>query len=572
MAIKIYGWCTVEGSPIPDLQKEYGSFVNLPSSTLIYYGAPEIQINNPTSNVNGCVYKVVPLSDFGYEKISDIDANYAAIVENIKTMDKSIDVNLDSQYYYEPFVVNESSIIFYEDSTKKTYSRYVIIYVDKYATPEIITVVGNYKGSSIPVGEKFNLDDLELFAVYSDGTQATLKEGYTVEPEDQIITKTGSNVIKITYTTPTGTSILTTLIIEGIKNLDSIEATYDGPPVAPGQEALKKYFIVVAKYTDGSSAIINDFTFPSGNIVSELHGIVVYYKGKTAEVQIPMYQVTSSRLIAYYNGPNIEIGHTFDIKYCNIKIYYKDDGEEHYNTYYEDISPDLCVFTPDMVDHEGVNHILVQYTGKLGVVSTTMIVIGIRPEVTLNFIEAEYTGPSIMQGKLYSLEKVICKAHYSDGTISVVRNFSVNSNVVSLIGLNEFVVTYKEKDTIVTTTISVNGLEPDATTGTNYSPIYLQNHYPEATRMNNRYRGPAEGYKHDNIDMMIRENILALYELFADIEQEFNKVSRAMNGANNIKVATLNTVNLIHDEVDKWVNDPRFTDGKYQLEEESNEQ
>ena len=36
-----------------------------------------------------------------------------------------------------------------------------------------------------------------------------------------------------------------------------------------------------------------------------------------------------------------------------------------------------------------------------------MIVIGIRPEVTLNFIEAEYTGPSIMQGKLYSLEKVI---------------------------------------------------------------------------------------------------------------------------------------------------------------------
>ena len=574
MAVFTFEWCRVEGCQIPNLQKEYGTFAQLPSNTKVFYGTPEIQINNPTSIVNGCVYKVVPISEFGFDTILEIDTNYTDVLSAISNYDKTVDIQdaaNSAQYYYEPFVVEESSVIFHADSTKKTFDHYAVIYVDQFATPEIITVAANYKGPAVPVGETFSLDNIELFAVYADGNQAQIKQGYEVDPEDRIITQLGSNVVKITYTSPTGTTFITSIIIEGVKNLQGVEAFYDGPSVSYGQEAKRKYFIVVAQYSDGSSATVTEFTFPDGNTVSESNSgvITIYYKGFWTTVVVPTYDVSSSRLIAYYNGPNVEVGHDFDTKYAKIKIYYQSD--DALNAHYEDIDVELCIFSRTTIDHEGVNQILVQYTGKLGPVSTTMIVIGIKPDVTLNFIEAEYTGPPIVQGKAFSIERVICKAHYSNGAVVAVKNFAINSNIVQYVGLNEYTATYKEKDTMVTTTFSVMGLEKDSTTENGYRPITLQNNYPEATRLNNRYRGPAEGYKHENIDQMIHENIQTLYELFASIEHGFNELVERIDGNNCIKVKTLNTVSQLEDETVQWITDSRFATGKYQEEEENHE-
>lgn len=570
MAVFTYGWCRVEGNSIPDLQKEYGTFTKLPSSTKIFYGTPEIQINNPTSIVNGCVYKVVPISELGYSSIVDIDSNYSELLSKISSYDKTIDtLNATNSaiYYYEPFVIEESSVIFYADSTKKTFDNYSIIYVDKYATPEIITIVANYTGAAVPVGERFNLNDIVVFAIYSDGNKAKIEQGYTVEPENQIITQLKSNVVKITYTSSANVTFVTSIVIEGTKNLQSIKAMYDGPSVAFGNEASKKYFVVIAEYSDGSSATVTSFTFPDGNVVSETNSgvITIYYKGFYTTVVVPTYDVSSSRLIAYYNGPNVEVGNNFDTKYSNIKIYYKSDDD--INTYYEDIDYELCTFSTTTIDHEGVNHIVVQYTGKLGPVSTTMVVIGIKPDVTLNFIEAEYVGPPIVQGKAFSIERVICKAHYSNGSVVIVKNFAINSNIVQFVGLNEYVAAYKDKDTTVTTTFGVIGLEKDDTTESGYNALYLQNNYPEATRLNNRYRGPAESYKHQNVNAMIRENIKTLYELFADIEQSFNELVENINGNSCIKYKTLNTVSQLEETTTSWTTDKRFASGTYRKEE-----
>ena len=187
MAIFTFEWCRVEGCQIPNLQKEYGTFAQLPSNTKVFYGTPEIQINNPTSIVNGCVYKVVPISEFGFNTILDIDSHYDELLTAISNYDKTVDIQdaaNSAQYYYEPFVV-ESSVIFHADSTRK-FDHQAIIYIDQHAHLKI-TVAANYKGPAIPVGETFKLDDIELFAIYSDGNQTQIKQGYTVEPEDRII-------------------------------------------------------------------------------------------------------------------------------------------------------------------------------------------------------------------------------------------------------------------------------------------------------------------------------------------------------------------------------------------------
>lgn len=566
MAVFTIGWCRVEGMPIPDLEKEYGTFTNLPSGQKVFYGTPEIQINNPISIVNGCVYKIVPLTEFGYSTILEVDANFATLQNKIQTYDKTIDTDHGSIYYWEPFTVNESCVIYHADSTKKTFDNAALILIDQHATPEIIAITGSYKGGGVPVGETFDTKMLELYVIYADGNKARLLDNYTTDPADKIITVVGSNVVKINYTTPTGKALITTVIVEGIKNLQGITALYDGPHVGFGNEALRKYFIVVAQYSDGSSATVTDFSFPSGNIVSETNGGVlqIYYKGFYTDVVVPTYAVSTSRLMAYYNGPNVEVGHDFDIKYCKIKIYYASADGLHDR--YEDIDPSLCTFSTTMVDHEGVNQITVQYVGQAGPVNTVMVVIGIKPETVLTFIEAQYTGPEIVVGKSYSAERVICKAHYSNGSIVQIRNFSLNSNVVQYVGSNEYIVTYKEKDTIVTTTVTVIGLPKDSTTESGYSPVSLQNNYPEATRLNNRYRGPAEARKHDNVDNMIQENLLALYNIFANIEQNFNELVESINGNNSIKVRTLNEVQHIEDTQYKWMHDERFAEGKYKQE------
>lgn len=566
MAVFTIGWCRVEGMPIPDLEKEYGTFTNLPSGQKVFYGTPEIQINNPISIVNGCVYKIVPLTEFGYNTILEVDANFATLQNQLQTYDKTVDTDHGSIYYWEPFTVNESCVIYHADSTKKTFDNVALILIDQHATPEIIAITGSYKGGGVPVGEEFDTKMLELYVIYADGNKARLLDNYTTDPADKIITVVGSNVVKINYTTPTGKALTTTVIVEGIKNLQGITALYDGPHVGFGNEALRKYFIVVAQYSDGSSATVTDFSFPSGNIVSETNGGVlqIYYKGFYTDVVVPTYAVSTSRLMAYYNGPNVEVGHDFDIKYCKIKIYYASADGLHDR--YEDIDPSLCTFSTTMVDHEGVNQITVQYVGQAGPVNTVMVVIGIKPETVLTFIEAQYTGPEIVIGKSYSAERVICKAHYSNGSIVQIRNFSLNSNVVQYVGPNEYTVTYKEKDTTVTTTITVMGLPKDSTTESGYSPVSLQNNYPEATRLNNRYRGPVEARKHDNIDKMIQENLLALYNIFANIEQNFNELVESVNGNNSIKVRTLNEVQHIEDIQYKWMHDERFAEGKYKQE------
>lgn len=572
MAIFTFAWCRTEGTPIPDLEKEYGTFKNLPYTTRVFYGTPEVQIYNPFNSTNGCVYKIVPLYEFGgYTKITDIDEHYSQILQAIDAYDKTVDIDTGSQFYTQPFVVKESCVILHADSTNTVFDQKAIILVDQYATPNIVTVTANYFGDPVPVGDKFNTDYILVYAVYSNGYEATIKEGCTIEPKDRIITAVGSNIVKITYKAPSGTTFVTKVVIEGVKKLISIRGVYDGPNVPFGQEVQRKYLMVIAKFSDETTITVTDFTFPNGNVIEKSNNgvIVVYYKGFYAQVEIPTYTVASARLVALYNGPSVEVGNNVDTSYTKVRVYYNASNES--NSYHEDVDHTLCTFTPTTINHEGVNQVLVQYGSKAGTVSTYMAVPGIRPEVKLNFIDAIYNGSEIQQGNAFSLERVIVKAHYSDGTVVQVKNFTVNSNIVNFVGLNEFEVIYKENGIVVTTVLGVTGIQKESTTQSNYTPIYLQNKHPEATRLNNRFRGPAESRKQKDINFMLFKNITDLYELFQNIENYFNEVSYDTNTNNAIRYKTLNYVKALEDGTSKWVNDKRFTLGKYNPKEESDE-
>jgi hypothetical protein len=585
--VRTSGWCRVEGCEISNLDREYGVLHNIPNNEQhIYYGHPEIQIENPYSTTHSVVYCVKPIDTaFGYPEINDIDDNWNQFVSNIQTWMDSHYVDTsdpDTGYYYvgKPFNVSKSSVIFYDDSSKSStagarYNYYSIVLVDEHAVANVINITAKYKGDAIPVGEELDTDQLEVVAQYDNGNEVKIDNHngstpYTLEPADKIVTQLGANVFEVYYIDPEGDVNKTTFTVQGIRNLQSIAGYWDGGLVAYGKEAQKKFFVVIGHYSDDTESTITDFEFPNGNIVTETNdGLIdIFYKGRTCQIQVTPFKVKLSRLIAYYNGPQVEVNHNFQKSYVQVKIYYSAENNVG-NSYYETVDIENCEISDTLVSKEGVNTYDISYEGQLGVITTSFTVVGFVPDLKPTDMQVTYTGPGIYQGKTFDLERVICNIYYNDGTIKTVKDFVVSTNIIHNVGPNVITVTYNENSTTLTEEIIVNGLENDSTTNNNIFPTSLNNNYPRATILNNRYRGPAEGVKTNNYARMIIKNIQELYALFTDIEKQYNQIISDTAGDTSIKITALNNILFIQNQLDTILKDDHYTTGIYKSEDKS---
>lgn len=591
--IRYNGWARIEGCTIKDLFKEYGTLSNIPvEESYIYYGTPEIQLNHPTSTTNSVVYAVKNIDDyFGYSNIHDIDDNWTAFNTNIRTWMSSNTIDTsdpDTSYYWvgKPFVVNKSCVIFYDDSSKASitnskYTKYAIILVDQKAVPRMISISASYEGDSVPVGDQFDEDLLKVIAKYEDGNEVRIDSGYILDPSDKIIRNVGTNnTFEVIYYDAENDVNRTSFTVPGIRKLSAITGTWTGNAIPYGKTANEKYFDITAHYTDGSSSSIGHsyFTFPNGNTVNETNkGLIqVFYKGCTCDVQVTIYEVRSSRLIAFYNGPQVEVGQNYLKSYLDIKIYYSSD-EGINKSYYEDVDVEDCTIDSEEVTNEGINTYNISCTGRLGEVNSSFTVVGFNPEIRPVDIDATYNGPPVYQGNIIDTERIICNIHYSNGTIKTVKNFSVSTNIIYEVGNNEITVTYKEdvvslttlESTTVTLTASVfvEGLEKDSTTSNNIFPTTLDNNYPKATAINNRYRGPAEGNKLNILSNNIIKNIKELYNLYSSIERQYNKIVTDIAGDNSIKITTLNNVTNINSQMNELLTSDHYTTGTYKSED-----
>ena len=585
--VRTSGWCRVEGCEISNLDREYGVLHNIPNNEQhIYYGHPEIQIENPYSTIHSTVYCVKPIdTTFGYSEINDIDDNWNQFISNIQTWMDSHYVDTsdpDTGYYYvgKPFNVSKSSIIFYDDSSKSStagarYNYYSIVLVDEHAVANVINITAKYKGDAIPVGEELDTNQLEVVAQYDNGNEVKIDNHngstpYTLEPADKIVTQLGANVFEVYYIDPEGDVNKTTFAVQGVRNLQSIAGYWDGGMVAYGKEAQKKFFVVIGHYSDDTESTITDFEFPNGNIVTETNdGLIdIFYKGRTCQIQVTPFKVKLSRLIAYYNGPQVEVNHNFQKSYVQVKIYYSAENNVG-NSYYETVDIENCEISDTLVSKEGVNTYDISYEGQLGTITTSFTVVGFVPDLKPTDMQVTYTGPGIYQGRTFDLERVICNIYYNDGTIKTVKDFVVNTNIIHNVGPNVITVTYNENSTTLTEEIIVNGLENDSTTSNNIFPTSLNNNYPRATILNNRYPGPAEGIKTNNYARMIIKNIQELYSLFTDIEKQYNQIISDTAGDASIKITALNNILFIQNQLDTILKDDHYTTGIYKSEDKS---
>ena len=390
--------------------------------------------------------------------------------------------------------------------------------------------------------EAFNYDYLTVTGHFDDGHTSKFMVGtYSVTRSDGVATnkinKVGSNVF--TATVVYGENIWTaSFVVPGVKRLIGIQAEYDGPSVAMNKKPKRKNIIVIANYSDGSASTITDWTYLNGDTITENNNgiLTIYYQGFECTVEINHYDAYATQIKAFYNGPKVEVGHDFMMSYLTVKIYYQDSTNT--NSYWEELDQAHYTVDKQTILYEKDNIITVTYVTNSGnVLTTNFIVEGFLPEKEILYITAEYSGPPIRKGKTYNPEKVICKAYWNNGNVSLIKDFTVTTTIIDKVGPNEITLNYKEH----TCNFIVTGVEAENTTESGYSPTEIDLLYPEATKLNHRRRGPMESEKFDAYNKFVYNNITTLFNIFNDLENQYKQMYNDVSSLQNIGTNTLNT-------------------------------
>lgn len=534
-------WYRLEGYIVPTDEYNYSTPITNLDGLDIWYTNVEVQLQNPSIGnfVHGVKYKTRTFSDFGFSTIEEINANFTA---TLNTMLAEMKNSEGALVYTESFVVTESTVICFGDADSDTLSRYVVILKDDYLTANVTAITAQYDGPPVAMDESFSSDYLTVIGHFNDGHTSNFIAGtYSITRSDGIATTTinqvGSNVFiaTVVYGENTWTA---SFVVPGVKRIVSIQAEYDGPAVALNKKPKRKNIVVVANYSDGSASTITDWTYLNGDTITEENDgiLTIYYQGFECSVEINHYDAYPTQIKAFYNGPKVEVGNDFLMDYLTVKIYYQDAAD--INSYWEELDQAYYTVDKQTILHEKDNIITVTYITNAGTILTTNFVIeGFIPEKEILYITAEYSGPPIRKSKTYNPEKVICKAHWDNGDVTLIKDFTVATTIVPEVGLNEIALTYKD----YTCTFIVTGVEVESTTESGYSPTEIDLLYPEARKLNHRRRGPMESEKFDAYNKFVYDNIVNLFEIYNDLEKQYKQIYSDISSLQNTGINTLNT-------------------------------
>lgn len=546
-------WYRLEGCILPTSEYNYSSSnISVLNGYDIWYTNVEVKLQNPSSTnyVHGVNYKTRTFAEYGFKTINEIADNFNTAYTNILN---DISENQGALIYSEPFVITESSIICYNDTYEPGLTKVIVILKDDFLSPDITGITAVYDGPAIAIDEEFEYEYLTVTGIFSDGhTSKLMPETFTItrksdNTETKVINSIGTN--QFTATVKYGDNIFQADFgVIGVKRLVGVSAIYDGPNVALNKTPLRRDFVVCAEYSDGSASTVTDWSFLNGSKITEHNKgvLTIYYLGFTCDVTVVYYNTDPTQLKAYYTGPDIEKGKQFSLDYLTVKIYYQNTTSITGDAYWETLDPSTYTVNTQNINSEGDNVITVTYVTNNGnSLTTTFIVKGFTAKAYITHITAEYDGPPVSIGKYYNTNKVIVKAYWSNGNVSNVKSFNVNNTKIEQTGDNVFTVFYKQKSC----EFIVPGISIEETSTTNYTPVQINLKYPEASKVNHRYRGPMESLKFDEYNKFVFDNINKLFDIYNSLEKTYNVISSNNESLFNTSTKILGTISVIEDKV-----------------------
>lgn len=303
--------------------------------------------------------------------------------------------------------------------------------VEGVATLTSISAV--YKGNDVLVGNNYNKDDVEVKAIYSDGSTTVLSSNDWKE-SSLLVSQIGSNVYKASYN-----GLEADFDVNGYEAPKAVllEAKYNGDPIHVGRTYNKDDVVVTLYYNNNTNKVLSSKEWSESDLFVRVDGdnkFTASYDNLSADYVVTGFSepVTITSITAEYVGKDIRTGETYDKADVLVKVNYSDSSSKL-------LSSDEWTASGLSVNKVGANEFKATYNNLEDTYSVEGIV-----EVT--GIKATYDGDDIIVGKKYAKKDVSVVASYHDGTSSKLSKseWEASSLKVTKKGKNKFTATYGE--------------------------------------------------------------------------------------------------------------------------------
>ena len=296
-------------------------------------------------------------------------------------------------------------------------------------------VMAYYNGSSVIVGESYDLADLKVYAYMSDGTLETITE---FDVSDTVVTATGQNKFAVMY------QGLTDIFYVQGKVLNSISAECEKFYVGYGNGLDSRDIVLTAYYSDTTSEVIEDYTIsPTVFTTTGLQTVTVTYRGKTDKLQVFVNDKKDIKALnVTYSGPDLVVDQAVDRSDITVTAMYNDASlsTERITTYN---------ILQDTFTKVGTNSLKVEFMGKSVECNITVIA------KTVVAFRAEYTGDEVPIGTRFSKDDIQAYITYNDGNEVATTDFNIYNSYIQYLGDNTIKVYYGD----FTASVIITGCE-----------------------------------------------------------------------------------------------------------------
>lgn len=279
-----------------------------------------------------------------------------------------------------------------------------------------------YKGPDISLGKNYNVNDVEVYIDYGDGTVKILDATQYTLSSNTLINHTGPNSFSAVYTGTEHISWYTAeYIVNGYREILEVNCKYIGPSIYVYHNYNINNVIVTLFYKDSPAIPVNVpiskcLTNPDLCITKNGNNTFYltythneqYVESKTFKLGYIVPGIGIDSIKAQYNGPDIFVNHEYSLNDVTVNLIYLDG----YTTI---LANDKCIFNPDKKIYNAYDNIYEvtfidndnnKYTAEYHI--TGIIIINVT---------AEYIGPDILICDPFDKADVVIKAYTSNNKI-----------------------------------------------------------------------------------------------------------------------------------------------------------
>lgn len=309
----------------------------------------------------------------------------------------------------EYFATVLEHLVYDDASTGQTAATY-LLNILRGGAPFLTGITAEWSyGQVIYPDTTLTSDMFTVKAAYSDGSVVQVTE-FSLEPQ---VASTNPTEVTITFEG----KVATVSVPVGTVSLTGITAEYVGTgTIYVGDSLIKSMFKVTARYNDGSSNVVSDYTFTPVTMVNAGEQVVTFtYQGKNDTVTVTVVALSVTRISGSWVGGQIFKGAAFTKSMFRVTATYNNGASKEVSDY---------TFSPATAESTPTTLVTIEYQGKTSGVSVSVI------DVTAsNLVVNSYTLNSgvtrIFPGdKFLEKGKFNVTVNYSDGSSSTITDNS----------------------------------------------------------------------------------------------------------------------------------------------------